>query len=109
MAKGFVAVSGIEVGRVSEGGGQLPFLEAVFQTSLVVLAGKERPPNQESMAAIHHLRNDVARPEIVSEMKVPPNARRSARLWAYYDFYACQMGPRWADPASVRPACRRLG
>jgi len=89
MPKGFVEVSGIEAVRVSEGGGQPPFPEAVFQTSLVVLAGKERLPNQESMAAIHHLRNDVARPEIVSEKKVPPNARHSARLWAYYDFYAC--------------------
>jgi hypothetical protein len=34
MAKGFVEVNGIEVVRVSEGGGQPPFVEAVFQTSL---------------------------------------------------------------------------
>ena len=41
MAQGFVEVNGIEVVRASERGGQPPFVEAVFQTSLVGLAGKE--------------------------------------------------------------------
>ena len=91
MAKGFVEVNGIEVVRVSEGGGQPPFVEAVFQTSLVVLAGKERAPN-----------SDLWLPS-VNEKKVPPNARHSARLWASHDFYACQMGRSWAGRRVLMP------
>jgi AraC-like DNA-binding protein len=41
MAEGFVEVNGIEVVRANERGGQPPSVEALFQTSLVGLAGKE--------------------------------------------------------------------
>lgn len=84
MAESFGEVNGIEVVRVSEGGGQPPFVEAVFQMSLVVLASKERAPNSDLWLLS------------VNEKKVPPNARHSARLWASHDFYACQMDRSWA-------------